>query len=89
MAETPDTPRFGQASPVYAVSASASPIDFRNCIDMRLDHLDAALSSGFEAIRGMDELRQDNYLRMLHGMVCEVRDLMSAMDAATEEASHE
>ncbi|OIQ84988.1 hypothetical protein GALL_331810 [mine drainage metagenome] len=94
MAELSTSPRyFGQASEVFRVNASASSMDFRNSIDMRLAQLDAALMAifgdGFDSFKCMHEKHQDSYLWMLHSMVEEVRDLMSAMDnAAAKGARH-
>ena len=87
MAEPSNASRlFGQAGDVFRVNSSASRMDFRNSIDMRLAQLDAALAAifggGFDSFKCMHEKHQDNYLWMLHSMVEEVRDLMDSMDSA-------
>lgn len=91
MADT--TPQFGQANPVYSVLASATSGDLRECADMRLAQLSAALRAihggGFEAFSTLEPEHMNNYLWMLHSMAEEVRDLLGAMDDATaREASH-
>lgn len=94
MAESSNASRlFGQASDVFRVNPTASSMDFRNSIDMRLAQLDAALMAifgdGFDSFKCMHDEHQDNYLWMLHSMVEEVRDLMCAMDgAASKGARH-
>jgi hypothetical protein len=86
VADSREDLRFGQASEVFRVNPSAINIDFRNSIDMRLAQLDAALMAiygeGFDSFKCMSERHQDDYLWMLHGMVEEVRDLMTSMDRA-------